>query len=745
MALADMQRHADHFLRVANEIPQCVACGLIAVSDDAASLFLDLAVEMPTHWVAKGGAPNGVLAVERVEVTLRPDYPWRCPTFDLRADFPRDMAHLTPGSDNIRPTPCLVDGNQDEFFNQHGLLELGIGAIVNQMGIWLGRAALGTLMDPDHGWEPVMRQGLPDRLIIDADYARSQVTDKTGSVWLATRFAKGKDLSGKTGYTLSVNNELAAVFGDIKPFPFEPQGEDRYSGISVTVLIWPPKDVITSIVLPETVQTLDDLAKRAVALGCGAEFDRFLGRLELRWKAKTTAAVLPVAVVLCARRPFPLIGRDSTIELLPYLIEITAQPKRASLFEGPNAKTVVAMEQLDRTTPKLLRTVSAAPVFGPFSLVGCGSVGSKAALHLARAGAEILAVSDSTELRPHNMARHALVRLPLPWPKAFELAEELGPLGQKPEANLIDVVKALKRPEDRLKIAPAGTRTLINTTASSLVRDALSIVTPAELPARVAEIALFGRGRGAFVFHEGAARNPSLADLQTVLSATVTPYERTLLFDPAFGLAQIQIGEGCGSMTMPMTDARLSAMTATASEELMRLAIANAADGELVVGVTDPHSPSTHWRRLAVPKFLEIPVEGGEWTLRLSSDVARKIREEIAKYPKVETGGLLIGSCSSLRKTVTVVDLIDAPEDSVRMPTLFVLGTQGMKQRIDTRFEDSGRSLLDVGTWHSHLAEQGPSGTDRQTAKQVAAERAPPAILLIASPGTYHAIMHKEA
>ena len=55
------------------------------------------------------------------------------------------------------------------------------------------------------------------------------------------------------------------------------------------------------------------------------------------------------------------------------------------------------------------------------------------------------------------------------------------------------------------------------------------------------------------------------------------------------------------------------------------------------------------------------------------------------------------------------------------------------------------RSLLDVGTWHSHLTEQGPSGTDRQTAKQVAAERAPPAILLIATPDTYHAIMHKEA
>ncbi|TIW50068.1 MAG: hypothetical protein E5V60_35170, partial [Mesorhizobium sp.] len=75
--------------------------------------------------------------------------------------------------------------------------------------------------------------------------------------------------------------------------------------------------------------------------------------------------------------------------------------------------------------PALLRAVSAAPSYPPFSLVGCGSVGSKTALHLARAGAQILAVSDSNELRPHNMARHALVRPPLPWPKAFELSDEL--------------------------------------------------------------------------------------------------------------------------------------------------------------------------------------------------------------------------------------------------------------------------------------------------------------------------------
>ncbi|RWF97364.1 MAG: hypothetical protein EOQ38_24210, partial [Mesorhizobium sp.] len=297
MASADMKRHAEHFLRVATEIPQCQRCGLIAVGDDVATLFLDLAVEMPTHWHAKGTAPNGVLPVERVEVLLGADYPWRCPTFTLRKGFPRNLHHLTPGSENVCPTPCLVDGNQDEYFNQHGLIELGIGAIVNQMGVWLGRAAIGTLMDPDHGWEPVMRQGLPDRLIIDADFARSQITDKSGSVWLATKFMKGKDLAGKRSYTLSAHNEFAAAVGNMSAFPFEAESEGRYSGITATVLIWPPNGAITSAVLPETVANLDDLAQRAEAFGCGVEFAKFLDRLQRRWAGKTDDATFPIAVL----------------------------------------------------------------------------------------------------------------------------------------------------------------------------------------------------------------------------------------------------------------------------------------------------------------------------------------------------------------------------------------------------------------------------------------------------------------
>lgn len=104
----------------------------------------------------------------------------------------------------------------------------------------------------------------------------------------------------------------------------------------------------------------------------------------------------------------------------------------------------------------------------------------------------------------------------------------------------------------------------------------------------------------------------------------------------------------------------------------------------------------------------------------------------------------MIGCASARLKTVTVVDLLDAPPDSRRSVSLFVLGTAGVQEAIQNRHDRSGRTLFDVGTWHSHLQDCGPSATDWQTADELAAERAPPSILLITTPKRFHALVSKR-
>jgi hypothetical protein len=197
---------------------------------------------------------------------------------------------------------------------------------------------------------------------------------------------------------------------------------------------------------------------------------------------------------------------------------------------------------------------------------------------------------------------------------------------------------------------------------------------------------------------------------------------------------------------MPMTDMRLSAMTAGLTEALVEAMQTAGEDGQLVVGATAEASPGTNWSRQSVTPFELIPIDGVDgWTLRLSQRVLEQMRNEMGRYPTVETGGVMIGMCSARLKAVTVVDLIPAPSDSIRSEARFTLGTAGLKAAIRTRHRTSGSALFDVGTWHSHLADQGSSPLDRETARELAAGRPPPSVLLIATPGRFYALMHRLA
>ena len=757
MSASELARHADDFLRVVRGHPQHVDSGAIEVSESFAHLFVVIDVEMTLAFRSRGRSDTGVLKHERVEVFFGPHYPWRSPHFYLRTDFPTALPHLTPGQGTNAPRPCLIDGSADEFFSHFGLVELGVIFILDQMAIWLARAAAGQLMSATQGWEPLPRYDTSHDVVLDTDYVRSRV-DRQGG-WTVVKSVYHRtgsginELGSNSDIYFLASKDQTPLYDDPKKLSYTrrdlPSG--NATGKTITAIVWPGKTpdgqpIISDTFFPETVHSLADLRVRAAEMGSDTHLNAFLTRLEQSWGRLKADFPVPIAIVLCVRRPYRLMNRQSDIELIPYGFEMRPTQGRTHLYPSDETQLrVVPLRPLEHAGPSLLRDVSGSPVHKPTSIIGCGSVGSKIALHLARAGARISAVADSRNLLPHNMARHGLIYNSSPAPKADVLAEALSELGQSPEIYIKNVVDGLQHHTDRRKLAPLGTELLINTTASLLVREALARPTIRELQPRVCEIALFGRGNGAFVFFEGKERNPTLPDLMATLYASTMPNERTLLFDPAYGLTQVQIGEGCGSLTMSMTDARLSAMTALACEHIDRLSLTDNQKGEIVIGMHDPISYSTTWRRISVEAFKIISVDGVQWTLRLSADADAKIRADIASYPGVETGGYLIGACSARLRTITVVDVLPAPEDSQRSPTLFVLGTVGAQEAILQRHQESGNTLLDVGTWHSHLSETGASQTDRATARKLASERAPPAVLLIATPSNYCSIIHNNA
>lgn len=757
MASSDEVSAATQVLRIALQHSECVGGEILEGEEGLERIRLDMNVEMPLDMKADGMSPSGVQTCEPVILKLRHGWPWQSPCFYLREDFPRHFPHLLPFSSP--PRPCLIDGDQDEFFLQFGLVDYGVFHLVHQLALWLRKAATNDLIDPQQGWEPMLRRNYRDMIELDAEQARSLVDRKGGWAVCKGRYFRRGDPSGKLGVDaeawLSSDGErtpLKASEGD-DTFTASPIRGDFYKGNTVVAIIWPDKNpngsaFVHSTYMPEDVETLGQLRARAAEVGCERGFKAFIGNLERRFDGFVLSAPIPVAVILCVRRPIHLIGTESDIELLPYIVEIGAESGRQSLFARGDDEPVSPAAHYQSISAPLLRSLSGSPERPALVMMGCGSVGSKLAFHAARSGQDILLVGDQSSLSPHNMARHALGASHVATNKAEALAKELEGLGLHPRVHKGDLGSDLRDPGLAKVLLPKAAGAIVNSTASLSVREALVHAATARYRPRLYEAALFGRGRGAFLLADGSKHNPNHTDLMAEMYATIGGTRAAdLLFDPAEGLAEIQIGQGCGSLTMQMSDARLSAMVGGLALEMNSLLSEPATDGTIVLGTTSDSASNTSWVRHRIPPFEIVDIAGTDgWQLRISRRVVDRIHTEVAAYPSVETGGVMIGCTSARLKTVTVVDLLDAPPDSKRSASLFVLGTEGLQFAIEDRHERSGKTLFDVGTWHSHLEDSGPSVTDWNTAAELAAERTPPSILLIATPQRFHALMHmKEA
>lgn len=356
---AVLTRHAQQFMRVALQHHQCLEVGIVSVNDDEARVFVVIHVEMPLAFANDGQSPNGVRVKERAEIVLGPRYPSRSPGFCLREDFPRDLPHLLSAGGKRPPQPCLVDGSVDEFFNSFGLVEVGIMQLLTQLGTWLERAAINTLMDAAHGWETIIRHDLEDMVIADPLALSRHYSKGGGAVWLHTRFAAFKAASGSLDgyeYSLIVGDDLAPMIEKYRKSRFKStRSELDYSGETITAVFWPPEDVITKDIMADNIRHLDGLAARAEAVGCGQTFRRFLPYLDTHWSGYQSDATFPIGVIFAVRRPFALTGRATSIELFAYIFLIDPKAKRKTLFEGATGRTVVEARPLERITRRLLR------------------------------------------------------------------------------------------------------------------------------------------------------------------------------------------------------------------------------------------------------------------------------------------------------------------------------------------------------------------------------------------------------
>jgi len=374
--------------------PNVVSVSEVTTSESRrCQVEVDIRVGLPNVWAAEGQSPNGVRLIERVTFLFPPTYPLKAPTIQLRRDFDRSVAHVRPGDPLARPEPCLVDGNLTELLQHQGLL-----GILDQLVAWLENAALGHLIDPAQGWEPVRRDELRDLIIADAGVLRGLVSRKEGYAAFGFEYLSFLTDDGHPTVHGEIGRERLILSPKATPDMFSERlvvkGRQWRTGQSVALVSWPGRNpagepVVASRYQPETVTDFGSLMARAEEYGCAEPLRTGLRWLETCLRGYGSPSPRPIAVVLCARRPFKIIGSDNAIELCPYVVEIAA-PK---LFPAGDRTIVRPAGHRHSVAVPLLRQLSgseAANDTPAWIQLGCGSLGSKIALHLARSGGPLV-------------------------------------------------------------------------------------------------------------------------------------------------------------------------------------------------------------------------------------------------------------------------------------------------------------------------------------------------------------------
>ena len=614
---------------------------------------------------------------------------------------------------------------------------------------------MGKLINPKQGWEPVRRDTLNDSIIADAQFLDGLVNRNGGHRFLTFTYVRICNVDGVEQVYGRVSNSVIRLNPNVAASFFAETTTDGNGqlnwGKTLAMVVWPGKHssgrpITCGKYLPETVGNFDHLRERAKIYGCLNEF-----RAGLNWLNKClthcpNAGPFAMAIILVARRPYHLIGSESTAELCPYVMDIWT-PQLLSEGGTTMVRPAAHRQAISRTH---FAQMSGWPVTTSslqWTLIGAGSLGSKIALHLARTGRGPTVVVDKSVMSPHNAARHALVPAPdhlqVLWtrPKAQLLSDALRGLNHDSTSITHDMIDMLASQDTARSALPKQSWAIVNTTASLVMREALAGCE--WMRSRVIDTSLFSRGRVGVLTVEGPTRNPNTLDLAAEFYALAgkDPALASTVFANDDSLERQAIGQGCGSMTMLMSDGRLSLFAAGMSEYIyakQRDGLPNDTGEILIVRLSEDGLGVTSRRCRVGPTTVVDTINGEPWSIRIHKQAADKMKQEATRWTDVETGGVLIGRLSQTARVANVVDVLEPPEDSRRSSEEFVLGTKGLKPRLNRFIERRDCSLYCVGTWHTHLCSSGPSATDRAMARAVSVARLIPSIFLILNPSGFH-------
>jgi Prokaryotic E2 family A/ThiF family/Prokaryotic homologs of the JAB domain len=682
---------------------------------------LTVDVELPSR-----GPVGGVDIRKREPIVLlfsKEWFPHFAPlVYSDRRDFSKTaFPHLNVTRPKDPAWFCLHRGSIDTWFAEHTVVEL-----VERARGWLRDAARNRLVPDGDGFEP------------------TRAIDKLGTFYypphdnLDRIFEHWKDTGGAAGHIVTsfdlLDEESMAEMGDtgyvVRHDAFVPPGSyDDQKSLAVAINVLQKKPEFKGLLQRRLFGVLVWAAEREVSTKHFGELPQTLGVLEAwardlglpltqalaDYLSHDLQILAGVPVVLAVRRPEQIIGTDSDIELLNFIVLAGGDhwPKDDA---WDLAATVDLSDHRTPLTPDFARQISAVAAGGaaePTVVFGAGALGSKVATHLARSGSVAMKIVDSAKIAPHNLVRHALGGRAIGLSKAEALKDELIKLYPGQRDLPIEGVKGSALVQLRKADFFAGYANLVDMTASNIVFNALR---DADLPdtLRVHRAEIAYRGKLGLLSIEGLGRNPRLDDLQALIydSAIDDDAVASWLAEVkstrddrvgSGGLEDIQIGLSCSSATLRLADEVVSFHAAAVTRRLRPYLAKDGpvrADGVVYQSFLDDDGDSGAATRTFAPTVV-LAADAG-WQVRIAAGAAQTMQTLMLRHSPSETGGILVGRVAAPRKTIYVTRLVPAPPDSRGTPWVFTRGTEKLPEALEMVRRRTGGLLTYVGEWHTH-------------------------------------------
>ncbi len=701
-------------------------------NEDYIAASFSVSVSKPSR-----GTVNGIDIRDKEPILLlfsKKLYPHKCPR--VRSDrigFPvKNVPHISPGYRGQAPSICIHRGNYDDWFAEHTLQD-----IIVRIKRWFRDAARNKLIPEGDLYEFTRMDNATGVAIYDSailiDYIHKYWDENDGRagyafLWmeiLSEESYEKKDNKYAVRVEQVIHGSLLEKVRDVFLSMNQLREEMKIKTIQlIGILVFPSRENPSNQYISNQPQKLEEILEIAHELGLPVQ--EALEEYNIR-ELKILKGVPLLTTIL---RPRNIIGLDTNIEFLHHVLCAFDEHDVKDGIWQRETPTFILGHRMP-LTKRLAREISTTQTLenGDLVIIGCGAVGSKIALSLARSGETDLCLVDGDELSPHNMVRHALLADSVGTNKAKALKAVIEEIYRSDRANIsidifTDEIQEIVHSSNAFKLTQS--KAIIDCSASSNVLNFFTNKQMLEMPP-VIRCEITDKGKVGVCYSEGKHRNPRVDDLQAILFdlSLDNPRISSWLIDHKLesegmtgaALQDIDIGMSCSSSTLKLADDVISYHSATFTMGLRKVLNSNNDVGNIRVSYYDEKDEiSGCIFEFEVRKFLVF--NSGEdtnsWEVRVSDNAVNFMSEQLRRAIPAETGGILVGYLQPKRKIIYVTRALNAPPDSQASPYAFIRGISDSPEIIDEIGRLSGGLLGYVGEWHTH-----PFGSSRLSSRDI--------------------------